>query len=128
MNWKLWRNPPVPRRMLIRNETRDSVLAQSADVADTSSTRRRGLRGFDNLPAGRALWIVPCESVHTCRMRFPIDVLYLHRNKRVLKAREVMVSWRLSMCFFAHSVIELPAGVIEQTGTRRGDQLILTPP
>ena len=112
--------------MLVRNETRNRVLADSADIADTSAKRRKGLLGRDSLPNGQALWIVPCESVHTCGMRFPIDVLYLDRKKRVRKLRRVMIPWRFSMCLFAHSVLELPAGIIEQTGTQAGDQLDLS--
>ena len=109
--------------MLVRNETRNSILADAAEIADTSATRRHGLLGRDRLPNGQALWIVPCESVHTWGMRFPIDVLYLDRKKRVRKLRKAMVPWRVSMCLLAHSVLELPAGVIEQTGTQTGDQL-----
>jgi uncharacterized membrane protein (UPF0127 family) len=111
--------------MLVRNETRDSILAESADIADTSAKRQKGLLGRASLAPGQGLWIFPCEAVHTCGMRFPIDVLYLDRKKRVRKLRRAMVPWRFSMCFLAHSVLELPAGVIEQTGTERGDQLDL---
>jgi uncharacterized protein len=109
--------------MLVRNETRNSVLADSADVADTSAKRQKGLLGRDGLAEGQGLWIVPCEAVHTCGMRFAIDVLYLDRRKRVRKLRSTMVPWRFSMCLLAHSVLELPAGVIQQTGTKPGDQL-----
>jgi hypothetical protein len=114
--------------MLVRNETRNSVLADAAEVADTSATRRHGLLGRDRLPDGHGLWIVPCEAVHTCGMRFPIDILYLDRRKRVRKLRKAMKPWRFSMCLLAHSVLELPAGMIEQTGTQPGDQLNLSPP
>ncbi|HEX4807461.1 MAG TPA: DUF192 domain-containing protein, partial [Bryobacteraceae bacterium] len=107
--------------------TRNSILAESADVADTSAKRRRGLLGLQSLPSGGGLWIVPCESVHTWGMRFPIDVLYLDRKKKVRKVRKAMGPWRLSMCLLAHSVIELPAGVIELSGTLPGDQLDLSP-
>jgi uncharacterized protein len=110
-------------KRVVRNETRNIVLAESADVADTSAKRRRGLLGRDYLPEGEALWIVPCESVHTFGMKFPIDVLYLDRRKRVRKTCKALVPWRMSLCLFAHSVLELPAGIIERTGTRRGDQL-----
>jgi uncharacterized protein len=113
------------RRMLVQNETRHSVLAELADVADTSAKRRKGLLGRDSLPTGHGLWIVPCESVHTYGMRFPIDVLYLDRKKRVRKLRRAMLPWRLSLCLSAHSVLELPAGTIEQTKTQPGDQLVL---
>ena len=114
------------RRMLVQNETRHSVLAELADVADTSAKRRKGLLGRDSLPTGHGLWIVPCESVHTYGMRFPIDVLYLDRKKRVRKLRRAMLPWRLSLCLSAHSVLELPAGTIEQTKTQPGDQLVLS--
>ena len=115
----------MTRRMLVQNETRHSVLAELADVADTSAKRRKGLLGRDSLPTGHGLWIVPCESVHTYGMRFPIDVLYLDRKKRVRKLRRAMPPWRLSLCLSAHSVLELPAGTIEQTKTQPGDQLVL---
>jgi uncharacterized membrane protein (UPF0127 family) len=115
----------MTRRMLVQNETRHSVLAELADVADTSAKRRKGLLGRDSLPTGHGLWIVPCESVHTYGMRFPIDVLYLDRKKRVRKLRRAMLPWRLSLCLSAHSVLELPAGTIEQTKTQPGDQLVL---
>jgi uncharacterized protein len=111
------------RVMLVRNETRNSVLAESAAIADSGAKRQKGLLGRDSLPAGSGLWIVPCEGVHTCGMRFAIDVLYLDRKKRVRKVRKTMVPWRFSICLLAHSVLELPAGVIQQSGTEPGDQL-----
>ncbi|HEY7307210.1 MAG TPA: DUF192 domain-containing protein [Bryobacteraceae bacterium] len=109
--------------MRVRNETRNTVLAASADVASTGATRRKGLLGRDGLASGQGMWIVPCESVHTCGMRFPIDVIYLDRKKRVRKVRRDMGPCRISMCLLAHSVLELPAGTIDQTQTQRGDQL-----
>lgn len=111
--------------MLVRNETRGCVIAEVADIANTSAKRRKGLLGRDSLPDGHALWIVPCESVHTCGMRFPIDVVYLDRKHKVRKVCRAISPWRLSMCLLAHSVLELPAGVIDKTSTQRGDQLTL---
>lgn len=115
----------MAKRIRIRNETRNTVLAESAAVADTSAKRRKGLLGRNSLPAGDGLWIVPCESIHTCGMRFAIDLLYLDRKRRIRKLRTAVVPWRFSICLLAHSVIELPAGTIEQSGTQRGDQLNL---
>ncbi|HEX7362916.1 MAG TPA: DUF192 domain-containing protein [Bryobacteraceae bacterium] len=112
--------------MIIRNQTRDSVLADSAEVADTSAKRQKGLLGRNHLPDGHALWIVPCESVHTFGMRFPIDIVYLDRKKRVRKVREAVPPWRLSMCLLAHSVLELPAGAVAKTNTHPGDFLQIT--
>jgi uncharacterized membrane protein (UPF0127 family) len=109
--------------MIVRNETRESVLGKAVDIADTSGKRLKGLLGRKSLPAGHGLWIVPCESIHTFGMRFPIDVVYLDRKNRVRKIRRAMAPWRLSMCWMAHSVLELPIGVIEQTQTQKGDLL-----
>jgi uncharacterized membrane protein (UPF0127 family) len=99
------------------------MLATEADVADTSAKRRKGLLGRDSLPPGEGLWIAPCEGVHTFRMRFAIDVLFLDRNRKVLKIRAAMPRGRIALCLRAHSVLELPAGAAEAAGTRAGDQL-----
>jgi uncharacterized membrane protein (UPF0127 family) len=71
------------------------------------------------------MWIVPCEAVHSFGMKFAIDVIYLDRKKRVRKVRKAMVPRRLSGCLLAHSVLELPVGAIEASGTMAGDQLSL---
>lgn len=107
----------------VRNLTRDVVLADAADVADTSAKRRTGLLKHTSLATGDGLWIVPCESVHSFFMKFTIDVLYLDRQHRVKKIRPEMAPWRASACLTAHSVLELPAGSITRSGTQKGDQL-----
>jgi uncharacterized membrane protein (UPF0127 family) len=110
-------------RLKILNLTRQSVLADNVEVADRGATRRKGLLGRDGLAAGEGLWIVPCESIHTFGMRFPIDLIYLDRNRKVKKLRSGVPPWRLSACLSAHSVLELVIGTIGATQTRPGDQL-----
>ena len=110
-------------KIQVRNLTRDVVLADAAEVADTSAKRRTGLLKYTSLAPGDGLWIVPCESVHSFFMKFTIDVLYLDRQHRVKKIRPEMVPWRASACLTAHSVLELPAGSITRSGTQKGDQL-----
>ena len=109
--------------MKVLNRDRGTVLAESADVADTSAKRRTGLLKHSGLSPGEGLWIAPCESVHSFGMKFAIDVLYLDRKKKVRKLRKRMVPWRMSACLTAHSVLELPVGVIEASRTEAGDQL-----
>jgi len=110
-------------RILVRNQTRSTVLADSADVADTSEKRRTGLLKHMHLEPGQGLWIVPCESVHSFFMKFPIDLVYLDRHHKVRKVRHHMAPWRISACLTAHSILELPAGTLQATGTQAGDQL-----
>jgi uncharacterized membrane protein (UPF0127 family) len=107
----------------VRNLDRGTVLAEAADVADTSAKRRTGLLKHTKLEPGAGLWIAPCEAVHSFGMKFAIDVVYLDRKKRVRKVRKEMVPRRLSACLTAHSVLELPVGVIEASRTEPGDQL-----
>jgi uncharacterized protein len=110
-------------KVLVRNQTRNTVLGDAVDVADTSDKRRVGLLKHERLEPGTGLWILPCESVHTFFMKFPIDLVYLDRKKKVRKVRSAVPAWRLSACLTAHSILELPAGGIEKTGTQAGDEL-----
>ena len=107
----------------VKNLTRGTVLATRLEAAHTGPTRRKGLLGRDGLAAGEGLWIAPCESVHTFFMRFPIDLVYLDREKKIKKARSTVGPWRLSACLSAYSILELPAGTIRETRTERGDTL-----
>jgi uncharacterized membrane protein (UPF0127 family) len=110
-------------RLKVLNLTRRTILATSVEVADHSAARRKGLLGRGSLSVGEGLWIIPCESVHTFGMRFPIDLVYLDRNKTVKKVRSAVPPWRLSACLSAHSVIELASGTIRSTETSPGDNL-----
>ena len=93
------------------------------ELADTSAKRRTGLLKHERLEPGHGLWIVPCESVHTFFMKFPIDLVYVDKRHKVRKVSHAVAPWRMSACLSAHSVIELPAGTAERSGTQAGDEL-----
>jgi uncharacterized membrane protein (UPF0127 family) len=112
-----------PARLLVRNATCGTVLGTTVEIADSSRTRTRGLLGRKVLAAGEGLWIVPCESVHTFFMKFPIDLVYLDRRNRVRKVRSAVGPWKISVCFSAHSILELPAGTVLATQTKKWDKL-----
>ncbi len=92
-------------------------------MANTSATRRKGLLKHTGLEPGEGLWIAPCEGVHTFGMKFTIDVVFLNKNKKVVKTSPNMVKRRIAFSFRAYSVLELPAGTLALTGTVAGDQL-----
>ena len=104
----------------MRNQSRGTLLADRANIANTSATRKTGLLKHTKLDPGEGLWITPCEGVHTIGMKFPIDVLFLNKKRKVLKIRPAMPKWRMSMCLRAHSVLELPSGMAAATETVRG--------
>ncbi len=109
----------------VRNESRGTELGDAVTVADRSPERNVGLLKHKGLKAGEGLWIVPCQSVHTFFMKFAIDLVYLDKRRLVRKVRHAVPPWRLSGCLWAHSVLELPAGSVAETGTQPGDQLLI---
>ncbi|MGA3010170.1 MAG: DUF192 domain-containing protein [Terracidiphilus sp.] len=121
--FSLHRHAPQDFRLRVSNQTRNTVLATSMEVANTSSKRRKGLLGREGLSIGEGLWIRPCESVHTFWMRFPIDLVYLDSKNQIRKVVSEVRPWRLSGCLRAHSVLELPSGTIRETQTQPGDIL-----
>lgn len=108
----------------MHNRTRDTLLGQAVEIADTSAKRRTGLLKHERLEPGHGLWIVPCESVHTFFMKFAIDLVYVDKKHIVRKVRNAVPPWRLSACLSAHSILELPAGTAQQSGTQSGDELV----
>ncbi len=112
--------------MHISNRTRGgAVLATRARSAATPWSRLVGLLGRAGLAPGEALHLVPCNSVHTLFMRFAIDVLYLDRERRVVKAVPALRPFRWSWGGRrAHSALELPAGTLAATSTAPGDELV----
>ena len=109
--------------MIVHNRTRNAGLGDRVQVAGTSAARRTGLLKHTSLEPGEGLWIAPSEAVHTFGMKFAIDVLFLSKQRTVLKIRRDMGPRRIAICFRAHSVLEVPAGTAEATGTEVGDQL-----
>jgi uncharacterized protein len=111
----------------VRNLTRGVEIASRAEIATSSARRSKGLLGRTEFLPGEALWILPCESVHTFGMKFAIDLVYLDRHLRIRKIRRNVPPWRISVCLTAHSVIELPAGTIQPGNPDVGDVVEVVP-
>lgn len=105
------------------NERTGSVVADTLETAFDSSSRRRGLLGRDGLEDGAALVLAPCNTIHTVRMRFSIDVVFVARNGRVTKVVQRLPAWRAAASFAAFATIELRAGTIESRDLIVGDRL-----
>ena len=102
------------------------VLAARAEIALTRADRNRGLLGRDHLPAGDGLVLAPCFSIHTAFMRFPIDVIFVKRDGRVVKTCAAVPAWRMRVGWGAYAVVELPAGTMKLTPVKVGDTLELS--
>jgi uncharacterized membrane protein (UPF0127 family) len=113
--------------MRVVNITRNTEVATHAEVAASGIKRSKGLLGRKSLSRGGGMWILPCEAVHTFFMQFPLDLIYLDRNHCVKKVRSSVSPWRVSACFSAHSVLELPSGTIRESQTQVGDSIEIVP-
>ncbi len=114
--------------LLVRNAHTGELMASALEVAATRAARRRGLLGRDALAPGSALWIVPSRGVHTCGMRFAIDVVALDARGVVVDVVTDLRPWRLRLPRPGTlGVLELPAGTVMQTRTRLGHSIVFEP-
>lgn len=111
------------KRICLINSSKETVLGEMIELAQTSGERNKGLLGRRGLDPGCGLWIVPTEAIHTFFMKFAIDLVFLDRKRRVTKVVPSLKPFRLAMSWRAYSVVELPSGVAELTGTEPGDQI-----
>ncbi len=102
-------------------------IINQLSIADGFFTRLVGLLSHDSLSTDEGLLITQCKQVHTFFMRFPIDVLFLDKSKKVI-GKETLKPWRVSKIHFkADSVIEIQAGLAEKLGIKVGDKLGVPP-
>ena len=109
--------------MIAAKTVSGAVLASDVRTAKTLWTRFWGLMGRSRLAQGEALLIDPCYSVHTFFMRFPIDVLFLDGDNRVVKVAGDLKPYRFAVGRGARRVLEAAAGSAARAGVRAGDQL-----
>ncbi|PIQ87733.1 MAG: hypothetical protein COV73_02595 [Candidatus Omnitrophica bacterium CG11_big_fil_rev_8_21_14_0_20_43_6] len=112
--------------MRLINQTKNTVLAEDIFIANTPLIRIKGLLGRKVFSANQAIIMDPCNSAHTFFMRFPIDILFVDKNYKVIKALPGLVPNRITPIYW-HScrVIELSAGRLNLTNTQAKDQLQL---
>jgi uncharacterized membrane protein (UPF0127 family) len=99
------------------------VVCEECLVAATPLTRMRGLLGRSSLPSGQGILLRPAASIHTFFMRFPIDVVFLDDELRVVEIAADLRPWRAAGKRGARAVLELPAGECARRGLAVGDQV-----
>ncbi|MEU4497219.1 DUF192 domain-containing protein [Streptomyces sp. NPDC023998] len=105
----------------LRVPGRDAAVP--VEIAATYGPRRRGLLGRDGIEG--AILLTPCNSVHTFKMRFAIDVAYLDKELRVVDLH-VMQPGRLGRPRLrARHVLEAAAGAMAGWGLRPGVQVVI---
>jgi uncharacterized membrane protein (UPF0127 family) len=107
--------------MELINRDNGQTIASYVHEAYSFFKRLKGLLFTEKLPRGCALHIRPCRSVHTFFMKYTIDVLHLDEQDCIVGVEHKMPPGKFGrMNRKASSVVELPAGTIEQTKTEIG--------
>lgn len=114
------------RNYCVYNQTRECFLSFGVRPADTTLSRLRGLIGRLRLGPDEGLWLFPSHGIHTIGVLFPIDLIYLDENLRVVHVIEHFPIFRVSpLRRQASSVLEMPTHTIYSSQTQPGDQLLI---
>ncbi len=117
-------NTPLSYRVL--DSSSGALLASRLRPAHTHWSRLRGLLGTRALAPGDGLWLKPCRQVHMFGMRYPIDVVFLDDELRVVKTVAALQPGKMSPHVGeARSVLELPAGTLAALGVADGARLVM---
>ena len=110
---------------LCRVRTADgTIVCERCEVPKSSFARMRGLLGRSGLAPGTGMLIDAAPSVHMFFMRFPIDVVFLDRDRKVVGVRHGLRPWRVAGARRAVAALELPVGVAAAAGIHEGDVLV----
>ncbi|GHF64349.1 hypothetical protein GCM10018783_37250 [Streptomyces griseosporeus] len=99
------------------------VVLVPLEIAASYRARTKGLLGRESVDG--ALLLSPANSVHTFRMRMPIDVAYLDRRLRVIAVRTMRPGRLGRPRLRARHVLEAEAGAMAGWGLRAGVRVVI---
>ena len=112
----------------IVNRTRGTVLGGDIRLAASWFARLKGFLGAPEPRNGEGLLLVPCNAIHTYGMSFPLDVLFLSGEGRVVRTvQDLPPGRRTNRVIEGVYVLELPVGTIARTSTEVGDEVTWAP-
>lgn len=113
--------------MEVLNKNTGKLLANKVIIADKFITRLKGLMFKKAIEDDVAMLIYPCNAIHTYFMNFSLDVIFISKEYEVLHIIENMPPGnRSSFIRRSMGVLEVPAGTIRKTNTKKGDFLNIT--
>lgn len=89
------------------------IIGGNISLAGNFLKRLKGLMGESEISSGEGMLLYPCKQVHTWFMRFPIDVVFMDKQGKVVHLINNMENGRMSKYINdSYQVLELPAGSI----------------
>jgi uncharacterized membrane protein (UPF0127 family) len=116
----------MQQQYCVYNPIRETFLSLAVVAADNTLARLKGLIGRLRLRSDEGLWVVPSRGVHTIGVFFPIDLVYLDADHRVIHVEESFPAFRVAPWRNqATSVLQLAPHTIFSSQTQLGDQLVI---
>lgn len=113
--------------MEFNNKTKEKVIKKEVIIANSFFTRLKGLLGKKRLSEEQCILIRPCKSVHTFFMKFPIDVIFIDKNFKVVKVIKNITPGHITTYVKeAWSVIEMAVDKEVDSKFMVGDELYLS--
>lgn len=113
------------KKIIIKKNSQ--IVTDNAQRADNFFTRFKGLMFVKEIDDNYALHITPCNQIHMLNMRFPLDVIYLSEDGRVVKIDENVQPGKICKTVNqAKSVIEMKAFAASRLAISQGDVLEMT--
>ncbi|AHF06878.1 DUF192 domain-containing protein [Desulfitobacterium metallireducens] len=109
----------------LENFRTGETIASSVMYADSFWPRLRGLLGRSPLKPYEGLWLIPCQQVHMFGMKYSLSIWFINSRGEVCYILDQLKPGKISPHIKeASSILELPVGWAQKTGTRVGDVLI----
>ena len=101
------------------------MIVSNISLANDFSSRLVGLMFKSEMPEKyNGLLIKPGYSIHTFFMRFPIDVVFIDKKKKIIKIIRNMKPWRLTKLYFgASETLELRGNSLDKS-IQEGEELV----
>lgn len=111
---------------MLYNVNKDKLVLENVNLANGFFRKFKGLMGRKKMNKSEGLMLLSCNSIHTCFMRFPIDVVFLNMDHEVIALRQGLKPWRMvNFIKKAYITVEMPEGTIEHKNIEIGDTLIM---
>ncbi len=111
---------------MLYNVNKDNLVLENLKLANSFVKRFKGLMGCKKLNKSEGLMLLSCNSIHTCFMKFPIDVVFLNMDHEVIALRKDVRPWRMvNFVKKAYITVEMAEGTIEHKNIEVGDLLIM---
>lgn len=115
------------KRLALWSAEGELLLAQ-VELAQSFWQRLKGLLGRESLAPDQGLLLRPCNSVHTLGMRFPIAVVFLDAEHKILRCLPRLAPNRFSpLVRHSQQVLELHPETFLKAKLRVGQCVHFTP-